>query len=151
MCFRKVKKAEFSNIKYQLLCVGNPEKLLKIVKRCGVMDQVKFLGMKPHEEVYEWLDQIDVYIQPSFSEGLCRAIVEAMSRACPVLCSDAGGNIELCDREFLFKAGDVNEIAEHILQVQNNAVQKHAAIANFSHAKKYEKNRLDKIRSQFLA
>lgn len=146
----ELKKAGFANIEYQLLGAGNPDKLLTEARRCDVVDQVKVLGMKPHEEVYAWLDQIDVYIQPSFSEGLCRAIVEAMSRACPVLSSDAGGNVELCDKEFLFKAGKVDQIVERIMHIKDVFIQECAARRNFARAKKYEKERLDKIRNHFL-
>ena len=146
----KLKKAGFASIEYQLLGAGNPNKLLAEARRCGVMEQVKILGMKPHEGVYGLLDQIDVYIQPSFSEGLCRAIVEAMSRACPVLSSDAGGNVELCDKEFLFKAGKVDQIVERILHIQNMSVMERAARENYDRAKQYETARLDKIRDRFL-
>lgn len=146
----KLKEAGVANIEYQLLGAGNPNKLLAEAQRCGVADQVKVLGMKPHEEVYAWLDQIDVYIQPSFSEGLCRAIVEATSRACPILSSDAGGNIELCDNEFLFRAGKVDQIVDRILHIQDMGVQERVARENFARAKQYEKIRLDALRDTFL-
>ena len=146
----KLKRAGLANIEYQLLGAGNPDKLLAEARRFDVIDQVKILGPKPHSDVYAWLDSIDIYIQPSFSEGLCRSIVEAMSRACPVLSSDAGGNVELCNREFLFKAGKVDQIVERILHIQDISVLEHAARENFVRAKKYEKNHLDALREAFL-
>lgn len=66
-------------------------------------DCVSILGAKPHSEVFSWLDSIDIYVQPSFMEGLCRSIVEAMSRACPVICTNVGGNYELVSSDCLFE------------------------------------------------
>lgn len=66
-------------------------------------DCVSILGAKPHSEVFSWLDSIDIYVQPSFMEGLCRSIVEAMSRACPVICTNVGGNYELVSSDSFLK------------------------------------------------
>ena len=43
------------------------------------------MGGVPHNKIFQLLDDIDLYIQPSLQEGLPRSVVEAMSRACPII------------------------------------------------------------------
>ena len=50
------------------------------------------------DKVFEWLDTIDLYVQPSLTEGMPRAAIEAMSRGCPVVVSDVGGLKNLVDK-----------------------------------------------------
>lgn len=66
------------------------------------------------KDVYQWLDDIDVYLQPSYQEGLPRATIEAMSRGCIVLSSNAGGLPELVLEEYIHKSGDFNKLASDI-------------------------------------
>ena len=135
---------------YQLVGGGNPEKLLKAAEKWGVADCVKVIGQIPHSEIYSWLDQIDIYIQPSRSEGLCRAVVEAMSRACPVICSTAGGNVELCSEEFSFRAGKIDRITDCLIRMCDVPTLHRQAERSFAAAKAYESEKLDEIRNAFL-
>lgn len=71
-----------------------------------------------------------------------------MSRAVPVICSDVGGNFELIDKKYLFKAGDDKKIAELIeIMFKENMEQSRK---NFQRAKKYEKRALESKRLKFL-
>ena len=69
--------------------------------------------------MFKFYENIDVYIQPSYQEGLCRSIVEAMSKACPVVCSDAGGNYELIQEEFIFHKGNSKALQKKIEYIRN--------------------------------
>ena len=146
----ELKKQGITDLEYQLIGGGNSRYLYSCAEKCGVVDQVKFLGNRPHEEVYNWLDNIDVYIQPSFSEGLCRAVVEAMSRACPIICSNVGGNIELCPNEFSFRAGNIRNISTAIIKSINKTNMEKEAVRSYETAKKYVKENLDKKRNDFF-
>lgn len=137
------------NIEYQLIGVGDKTYLQNIANKYKVLDCVKILGGKPHDEVFEWLDSIDIYIQPSFQEGLCRALVEAMSRACPIICSNVGGNKELANKELLFKKGNVNDIVKTINKIIDKNLQRQEVVRSFEKAKEYKKEILDKKRNDF--
>lgn len=144
-----LKRQGIKNIEYQIVGGGNFNRLYNVAKKYDVKNQIKFLGSKPHEDVFKWMDNIDIYIQPSFQEGLCRAIVEAMSRACPIIASDAGGNKELINQQYIFKRGKSNEIAKKIIEMlnMNNIIDE--ATKNFDKAHDYNKNVLDKKRTEF--
>lgn len=143
-----LKENGITNFRYELIGAGSSDYLNKLIEKYNLNDQVKIIGTKKHEEVFEWLRNLDIYIQPSYQEGLCRAIVEAMSQACPCVVSNAGGNTELIDEKFVFKKGNVNCLIR-ILSSINKESLKNQAIKNFEHAKKYQKDLLDKKRFNF--
>jgi len=145
----RLKEMGIDNFEYQLIGAGDSSYLQSVAQKYGVQEQVKILGVKPHKEVFNWLDSIDIYIQPSYQEGLCRALVEAMSRACPIICSDVGGNKELASPQYLFKKGNVGEIVNILLSIKEKERQKKEAIRAFQKAHEYSKETLDAKRERF--
>lgn len=139
------------NIEYQLIGNGDKTKLEKIAERCRVSNNVKFLGSIPHEEVFSWLENIDIYIQPSKTEGLPRALIEAMSKACPSIGSKVGGIPELLvDEEFLYKKNNIKELALKIEKLINNkAKMEKSAKFNFNQARNYEFEKINNRRNDF--
>ena len=124
--------------------------LKKLIKKYGLDKEVKIIGALPHDEVFKWLENIDIYIQPSYMEGLCRAIVEAMSKACPVICTDAGGNFELIEEKNIYKQRDIFGLI-NILENINNEELKKNAVFNYNKSKKYTANLLNKKRNIFYS
>lgn len=143
-------KALGINFEYQLVGFGKPNRLKKIAQRYGVEGQLSFCGGLPHSSMMAWYDGLDIYVQPSYSEGLSRAIVEAMSKACPVICSDAGGNIELIDNKFVFPRGDDNVLADKIALMLRDDNLIEAARTNFAVSKNFERTELNHRRLEFL-
>lgn len=144
-----LKKKGIKNIEYQLVGSGDSSKLQEEAKKQNVEDQIVFIGSIPHEQVFDWLDRIDVYIQPSYQEGLCRSVVEAMSRACPVICSDACGERELADERFIFKRGDWRTLAKKIEMVNNKTIMLEQAERGYRKSFDYKKSVLDERRKNF--
>lgn len=145
----KLKEKGIDCFRYQMIGVGTGESLIKLAEKLGVLDYVSVIGTLPHDKVFSWLDQIDIYVQPSFQEGLCRSIVEAMSRACPVVCTKVGGNYELASDEYLFKKGDSSQLAEKLSRLMDQEEQLKEANRSFEIAKKFDKNELDRKRDEF--
>lgn len=123
--------------------------LKKLIKKYGLEKEVKIIGALPHNEVFKWLENIDIYIQPSYTEGLCRAIVEAMSKACPVICTDAGGNVELIEEKNIYKRDIFGLI--NILENINSEELKKNAVFNYNKSKKYTANLLNEKRNIFYS
>ncbi|MDE6142352.1 MAG: glycosyltransferase family 4 protein, partial [Bacilli bacterium] len=103
-------KKRGKKIDYYLAGGGDNSRLKKFVEDLNIEEEVHFLGSLPHEEVFDLVDKIDIYIQPSLQEGLPRALVEAMSRACPAVGSNAGGIPELLEEKVIFKKKNVKQI-----------------------------------------
>lgn len=141
-----------SAIKYEYHLVGGGDNtyLKTIAKKYGVLEEVKFLGTIPHEEIFDWLDSIDIYAQPSKVEGLPRALVEAMSRSIPCLATNVGGMPELLSSKFLFsKKRNIDEICK-ILKKFNKNVLEEQARDNFNKSKLYNKNLIEEKRNNFF-
>lgn len=81
----------------------------------GVGDLVRFTGQLPSgDAVRDELDAADVFVLPSFGEGLPRSAIEAMARGLPVIGTDIGGFRELLPVEELVPCGDVATLASSI-------------------------------------
>ncbi len=138
---------------FRLLCLGDGDqtRIKSIAKELGVTDKVVFSGVLPGgAAVLNWLDQIDIYLMPSQQEGLPRALVEAMSRACPAIGAATGGIPELLPQECIHQAKDYPELARLIEQLVNDLEwRQESARKNFSQAQNFEKEGLDKKRADF--
>ena len=100
-------------IKLQLVGSGSQDKWIRLAEKHGVLDSVEFVGALPAgKRVMDWLDEIDIQIQPSTVEGQGRSIIEGMSRGCPVVASNAGGIPELLQPEFLADPTDAKKFSD---------------------------------------
>ena len=130
---------------------GDTKEYLELAEECGCIERVKFLGVKQPAEVLEWLDTIDIYVQPSRSEGLPRATIEAMSRACPVVCSNTGALPAIINNHFVFKQEDEDKMASLVLKISEIETMKKEAIANFEHSKEFEASVRERKYNEFYS
>ena len=81
----------------------------------GVEDRVRFTGMLPWgPALFERLDAADLFVLPSLTEGLPRAMLEAMSRGLPAVGTAVGGVPDLLDPDDLAPPSDAAALAERI-------------------------------------
>lgn len=145
----KLKNDGYTNFEYQLVGGGEQSFLRRVAERYGVTQQIKFLGSMPRDKVIDWIDNIDIYIQPSITEGLPRALIEAMSRGCPAFGASSGGIPELLDSEVVFKAKSVDSLYCLLKATDRELMEKHAK-RNFGESKKYNKEIIESRRKKFL-
>lgn len=137
------------DIEYHLVGSGDSSFLRSWADKYGVGDRVVFHGLIPHDQVLPFLDEMDLYIQPSKQEGLPRALIEAMSRGCLSLGSRTAGIPELLDKKYVFRRGNVEDIVR-ILSNINKDTLKEQALRNFEVAKRYDRDVLNKRRCEFM-
>ena len=147
----RLKSEGFTNYEYQLAGGGSQDYLRSAAEKYGVSDKVKFLGLMQHDKVLEWLNTIDIYVQPSRQEGLPRALIEAMSRAVPAFGARTAGIPELLDKDFIFSntRKNIDEICS-ILKSFDKKTMMNQAARNFEEAKKYDKSIIENRRNEFL-
>lgn len=144
----KLKERGITNFEYHMAGGGDNSALKVLAQRLNVEEQVVFEGSLPHEKMFAWLDEMDVYIQPSLQEGLPRSVLEAMSRGLPALGSRTGGVPELLGDRYIFARKSVNDITELLTQLSNDEMQAMAR-KNFEHAKAFQKDILEAKRYEF--
>lgn len=98
------------NFEYHIVGQGDTKYLKKTIEREKLNDKVFLRGPLKHNEVFNFIDFIDIYIHPSHTEGLPRAPIEAISRACPLIGSDAGGTPELLSESFTFEKKNIMQL-----------------------------------------
>lgn len=75
----------------------NEEQLLSAIKDSGLEKMVCFEGFVSGDKKIELLNWADVFILPSFNEGLPISILEAMSYSMPIISTPVGGIPEVVD------------------------------------------------------
>lgn len=77
--------------------------------------EVEFTGLR--NDIPALLAETDMFVLPSYSEGLSNSLMEAMRAGCACIASDVGGNRYLIENGvsgLLFGAGDRAALASHI-------------------------------------
>lgn len=67
----------------------------ELISELGVSRNIKFMGVKT--PISEWLVETDILLATAESEGMGRALVEAMLLGLPVIASDHGGHKEVVE------------------------------------------------------
>jgi len=77
------------------------------VSRLHLVDRVRFAGRLPAgDPVRAELDRADLFLLPSLTEGLPRALIEAQARGLPCVATDVGGIPDLLSPEDLVQPRD---------------------------------------------
>ncbi len=120
---------------YRALIVGVgelEEDLRQQAKDMGVEGRVIFAGYVAHEVLPQYLHASDIFIRPSYSEGLGNSFIEAMASRIPVIATEVGGipDFLIPEETGLFcEVGNPKSIAEAVLKL-NNSVLKGGLIQN---------------------
>lgn len=93
---RAVAELKNENIYYIIAGKGGLEGYLNgLIEEVGLTDRVKLLGYR--NDIKELCAISDVFVFPSFREGLSVSVMEAMATGLPVVCSKIRGNTDLID------------------------------------------------------
>jgi len=117
----------------------------------GIEGEVHFLGKLPAgESVRNKLCKSDIFLLISRTEGLPRAMIEAMACGLPCIGTPVGGIPELIGEEFLIEVDDPVSLANKILYlISNPQIAHQQAIKNLILSHDYEERKLEVKRKQF--
>jgi len=93
--------------------------LRQMLMQAGMLDYVHFGGQVKQADLPRYYRVADIYLSASHSDGSSLSLMEALACGTPVLVSDIPGNrewIEPGKSGWLFKDGDVDDLAQGILQ-----------------------------------
>ena len=102
---------------WKLVLLGDGEKEIEDrIRRLSIehalQDQIEMPGARP--DAMDWMRRAEIFVQPSFFEGLPLALQEAMWSGCACLATDIPGNNELISHEvngLLVRKGDSEAMA----------------------------------------
>jgi exopolysaccharide biosynthesis WecB/TagA/CpsF family protein len=94
---------------------GEIEKAINIVKKLDIEFLITFAGWVNIKQRDELLEKADVFVLPSYNEGLPMALLEAMSWSLPVITTPVGGITEVVTHNetgLLIEPGNIEQLAE---------------------------------------
>ena len=125
----------------------------KMAMNLGVGEYIHFVGWIPSgKEVRAVLDDADIFILPSESEGLPRAVIEAMAAGLPCVASRVGGIPELLQTNYLCDPKDVQgycDVVEHFI-LDTNLMEQESR-RNIEKARDYTVRVLQERRDSFYS
>jgi glycosyltransferase involved in cell wall biosynthesis len=115
---------------WSLLLVGDgPERaaIEREIERLRLGDLVTVLGYR--DDVDELLDEADLAVLPSYTEGLPNAVLEAMAHGLPVVATDVGGTASLVETDvgIVVPARDHTALAEALRAMLGNPERRRRA------------------------
>lgn len=141
-----------SKIHYLLCGVGSEkDELMLLARTYGLEANIHFLGYR--NDIPQLLKSCDIFILPSYREGLPRSLMEAMAAGLPCIVSRIRGNVDLIEDVkggFLREPEDVDGMKEAIsILSSDNRLRSKMGIANLEIIKRFDvkevKNELAKI------
>jgi len=138
------------NIDWRLILVGDGplhQELKTLTEFLGVEEKVKFTGFV--DDVRPYLEQMDVFVLPSISEGLSLSILEAALAGKFIIATNVGGIPEIIkDKEtgLLFTPKNIEQLVLHLNWVNDHRgeAQKMAARLQREVLEKFDINRVVK-------
>ena len=116
-------------------------KLMDLVKKLGLVKQIKFLGKVTEEEKISLYQKAWVFVNPSLMEGWGITSIEANACGTPVVASNVSGlrdSVYNPHSGLLVPYGEVDQFAEQILKILNNKdVRQHMFRAAIDWAKNF--------------
>jgi len=82
----------YENIELYLIGHGNIQESKDIIESIKIRKtEVNYLGAIPQDELAKFLQSCDIFILPSFFEGLPLVVIEALASGAKVICTDLPG------------------------------------------------------------
>lgn len=123
--------------------------LVGLAAEKGLSERVIFHGKLSRHQVFDIMKKCDLFIMPSRTEGLPRALIEAMATGLPAIGSNVGGIPELLHEDFIFKSENTEQLSKLITLIYNYDSISHISRRNFLKAQEYSDDILQQRRLKF--
>lgn len=99
----------------------NEKKIVEKVDRYGLNNRVLFLGRLSPSDIPILLKGLDIFVHPTWREGMPAAVLEAMASGLPIIATDAEGVTDIFETKLdigrMVSRGGVDQLAEAMLEL----------------------------------
>jgi glycosyltransferase involved in cell wall biosynthesis len=143
-----------NNVSLELVLVGAgklSQDIQGIIHRHKLEKNIKYKGLiSDSSKLRNELIKADIFVFPSYREGLPRVIVEAMACGLPCIATNLPGITELIEEDCLVPVKDSEAIIKKIDELISNPILlTKISKRNFDEAQKYSIEKMEKKRDQF--
>lgn len=130
------------NIKCVVIGGGPELEEFKIqVKEMGLSSQVSILGEVPNSKIQDYYSISDIFINPTYTEGFPRVLIEAMASGLPIVTTNAGGIKDILGPKQLNYMSDILDRDKFKVLLNSllndNEMCNNLISENLDHVKKY--------------
>lgn len=82
---------------------------------------IVLVGDQPHERIIDYLDDADLFLFPTYTEGFSNSLLEAMARGVPVVTTNVGANEDMLENVggYLVNPKDVEGLCNKIKDIES--------------------------------
>lgn len=104
----------------------NEKEIRALCDKYGISDKITFLGIILGDERFKYFANADIFVLPSYSEGLPLSILEAMAFGMPVVATDVGAISEVVKKNngILVRPKDADELSKAIRRIIDSMERK---------------------------
>ena len=125
----------------RLLIAGSGRAEKDVLGKIKNTEYIEFLGYVSGEDKSRTYRESDLYVLPSYTEGMPTTVLEAMAFGLPVIVTPVGGLKDIIKEGvngYFVQFGDSSMLAELIIKIINNInLIKRMALYNYNDAQKY--------------
>lgn len=148
-----IRKMKDRGIECHLTWLGDgvyKKMMINLAESLAIGNQVSFVGNVPSNEVIKQLQESDIFLLVSRTEGLPRALIEAMAMGLPCIATQVGGMPELLEQNALIPKDDVDALVDKVeYMIHNVDFTSAQACRNYEKSKNYYGSVLKTKRESF--
>jgi len=128
-CMNFVKSLKYVNPEYNVkyIIIGDgplKEGIINYIKNNEIENQVKMLGWIENDKIPAYLNELQLLVLPSYTEGLPSILLEAMACGTPILSTQVGAVRDLIidgNNGFVMESNSPKCIASNLMRVLNHS------------------------------
>ena len=146
---------DFGEKIFHILIAGDGSLRNKFIKRIGenkLESYITFIGNI--KNIPEFLSALDIYIQPSVTEGFPLSVLEAMASKLPIISSNAGGLKEMIidgENGMTYESGDISNLDKTIHKMLNLSIEDRKEFGSNAYNCMKINNSIEKVAEKYKA
>lgn len=125
------------------------DELKSMIQKESLEDKILVLGEKPNNDIQKFYQISDIFINPTYTEGFPRVLIEAMASGLPTVTTNAGGTADIVGElqsKFMVDIEDREGFSQKLKElIEDEDIQKKLSQENRERVKRYSTQNVAKM------